>query len=313
MLRFSISLTKVRDMDAMHVARVREFNRVVTERVGALNDDYLARARPLGASRVLWEIGIGVEDARSLRSKLDLDSGYLSRLLRLLETDGLIVVAPSRADSRVRAVALTSKGRSEHELLDRNSDFLAASMLTPLNATQTAELIEAMSTVTRLLTAGLVEVRGEDSASTDAQFCLGEYFAELDTRFETGFDPDVSISADVHELREPVGLFLLARLRGDPVGCGALKLHGRDPAEIKRMWVSSTVRGLGVGRRVLAELEREAVTRGVTTVRLETNNSLVEAINMYRSAGYREVPAFNDEPFAHHWFEKPLTDTSADR
>jgi len=203
-------------------------------------------------------------------------------------------------------VAITAKGRTEHELLDRNSDELAQSMLTPLNDTQTERLTDAMATVTRLLTAGLVDVTIADPRSADAAFCIREYFAELDARFETGFDPDASISADVDELTEPAGLLLIARLRDEPIGCGALKLHGTEGVEIKRMWVSSTVRGLGVGRRLLAELERQAVERGLATVRLETNRSLVEAIAMYRSAGYDEVPAFNDEPFAHHWFEKTL-------
>jgi ribosomal protein S18 acetylase RimI-like enzyme len=72
------------------------------------------------------------------------------------------------------------------------------------------------------------------------------------------------------------------------------------------MWVAESARGLGLGRRLLAELEAWAAQRGARTVRLETNRALTEAIALYRSAGYREVPAFNDEPFAHHWFEKTL-------
>ena len=72
------------------------------------------------------------------------------------------------------------------------------------------------------------------------------------------------------------------------------------------MWVSADARGLGLGRRLLAELEREACARGARQTRLETNRSLLEAISLYRSSGYVEVPAFNDEPYAHHWFEKPL-------
>jgi ribosomal protein S18 acetylase RimI-like enzyme len=73
------------------------------------------------------------------------------------------------------------------------------------------------------------------------------------------------------------------------------------------MWVDRSARGLGLGRRLLAELERQAAARGVGVVRLETNGALAEAIALYRSAGYCEVEAFNDEPYAHHWFEKELT------
>ena len=72
------------------------------------------------------------------------------------------------------------------------------------------------------------------------------------------------------------------------------------------MWVAPTARGLGLGRRLLVELERAAADHGVRTLRLETNQNLTEAIALYRSAGYVEVERFNDEPYAHHWFEKRL-------
>jgi GNAT superfamily N-acetyltransferase len=140
----------------------------------------------------------------------------------------------------------------------------------------------------------------------DARRCLGAYFGELAHRFEDGFDPALSISADDEELTPPAGLFLIATLHAEPVGCGALKFHPGAPAEIKRMWVSPAARGLGIGRRLLAELEDRARAGGVRTVRLETNRTLREAVGLYRAAGYREVAAFNDEPYAHHWFEKTL-------
>ena len=99
---------------------------------------------------------------------------------------------------------------------------------------------------------------------------------------------------------------MLARLRGEPIGCGALKFGAADATEIKRMWIAAGARGLGVGRRLLGELEAEAARRGATTVRLDTNRNLTEAISLYRAAGYHEVPAFNDERYAHHWFEKSV-------
>lgn len=153
-----------------------------------------------------------------------------------------------------------------------------------------------------------IEISIEPPTTAAAQYCLQSYFAELDTRFDTGFDPSISNPAEVDELTEPAGLLLVARLQGDPIGCGALKLHGTEPAEIKRMWVAGSARGMGLGKRILRELENHALDRGARAVRLETNQSLSEAINLYTSAGYTEVPAFNDEPFAHHWFEKRLRD-----
>jgi DNA-binding MarR family transcriptional regulator/GNAT superfamily N-acetyltransferase len=286
--------------------RVRSFNRAVTERIGALEDGYLSRGRPLGASRVLWEIGDDGADLRSLRARLGLDSGYLSRLVRSLEQDGLVAVEPSASDKRVRSVRVTAAGRAERALLDRRSDELAASLLAPLGETQRDRLVEAMEVVERLLVAGLVEIAIENPTSPAAGFCIESYFAELDRRFDTGFDPSRSIPADVEELTEPAGLLLVARLRGEPVGCGALKLHGTKPAELKRMWVARAARGLGVGRRILGALEEHARSRGVRRVRLETNGTLREAMSLYRSAGFVEVDPFNDEPYAHHWFEKRL-------
>jgi GNAT superfamily N-acetyltransferase len=245
-----------------------------------------------------------------LRALLELDSGYLSRLLRSLEAAGLVTVGPKQSDKRVRIARLTASGSAERAVLDERSDELAASLLAPLNAGQRARLVAAMAEVERLLTAAMVEVAPIDPGHPDAQHCLHAYFSELDRRFDAGFDPALSIPADLEELRPPAGLFLVASLRADPIGCGGLKFHGKEPAEIKRMWVAESARGLGVGRRLLSELEDCAAEYGARAVRLETNKALAEAISLYRSAGYMEVAPFNDEPYAHHWFEKQIISAS---
>jgi len=285
--------------------QVRSFNRVVTQSIGALHDQYLSRDLALGEARMLWEIGDGC-DVRELRARLDLDSGYSSRLLRSLETAGLVTVRPSRQDGRVRSVRLTAAGRRERNLLDRRSNQLAQSLLAPLNDAQQERLVAAMAEVERLLTAGLVRFEVVDPESPAAAYCLGEYYAELGRRFDDGWDQAISIAATPEQLRPPAGLFAVATLHGAPIGSGALKFHGRRPAELKRMWVAPAARGLGLGRRLLTELEKLARDHGVRALRLETNRNLTEAIALYRSAGYREVPPFNDEPYAHYWFEKRL-------
>jgi DNA-binding MarR family transcriptional regulator/N-acetylglutamate synthase-like GNAT family acetyltransferase len=293
-------------MDCESIRRLRSFNRIVTARVGALDDEYLARGRPLGASRVLWEIGDDATDVRTLRTRLELDSGYLSRLLRSLEQEGLIEVAALPTDGRVRVARRTAAGRAEAAELDRLSDQVAWAMLEPLDAPRRQQLIEAVATVERLLTAGMVQIAVEDAGSADARFCIESYYRELDDRFDAGFDPALSRFGDVAEYAEPSGLLMLARLRGEPVGCGALKFGSGRVTEIKRMWIAPGARGLGVGRRLLGALEEQARRRGASTVRLDTNRNLSEAIALYHSAGYVEVPAFNDERYATHWFEKRL-------
>ena len=292
--------------DDLMIDQVRRFNRTVTQRVGALHDAFLARRRPLGQSRVLWEIGPGGCDLRRLRARLELDSGYLSRLLRSLEDEGLAVVAPSKGDGRVRTARLTASGLTERAELDRRSDAAAASILAPLSSRQRTRLVAAMAEVEQLLSASAVQIKVTDPRDPAARYCMAAYFAELAERFDAGFDPALSISADDAELTPPAGLLLVATLHGEPVGCGALKFHDGAPAELKRMWVAPTARGLGLGRRLLSCLEAEAAATGARAVRLETNQTLAEAIGLYRASGYREVAAFNDEPYAHHWFEKTL-------
>lgn len=294
------------------VESVRAFNRAVTQRVGALDDRFLARGRPLGEARVLWEIGPEGSEVRLIRSRLGLDSGYLSRLLRSLEGARMITVETGGRDRRVRTVRLTRAGRRELATLNRRSDALARSILEPLTDDQRERLVAAMDEVRRLLAASAIEIGAVDPDRPEARHCPAEYFAELGRRFPGGFDVGSSRLPDPREMRALGGVFLVATLQGAPVGCGGLKLHADRTTEIKRMWVSPAVRGLGLGRRLLATLEQRAVEHGTRVIRLDTNGSLNQAIALYRSAGYRQVAAFNDEVHADHWFEKRINPKSAD-
>ena len=145
-----------------------------------------------------------------------------------------------------------------------------------------------------------------DPASPEARWCVQQYFAEINRRFEKGFDPALSIPADDVDFRPPLGAFLIAIADGKSVGCGAVKTIAPHIGYLKRMWVADSARGAGLGRRMLHALEDQARELEMTTLRLETNRTLVEAISMYRHSGYTEVAPFNDEPYAHHWFEKHL-------
>ncbi|HEY0354021.1 MAG TPA: GNAT family N-acetyltransferase [Enterovirga sp.] len=151
-----------------------------------------------------------------------------------------------------------------------------------------------------------IELRPEDPDSPDARWCVVRYFEELAARFEGGFDPGQGGAAADREMAPPTGLFLLARRNGAPVGCAGLRLHPGDVAEVKRMWVAPAARGLGLARRMLRELEAHARRAGARTLRLDTNGVLKEAQALYRSEGFAEVPRYNDNPYAQHWFEKGL-------
>jgi len=293
-------------MTPAQINQVRRFNRTVTQRIGVLDESYLDRGRPLGEARVLFEIGPKGAELRVLREKLGLDSGYMSRLLRALEREGLVRTQAGAADARVRRVTLTAKGKREHAEYDRRSDGFAESLLGPLAPVQRARLVAAMAEVERLMRAAAVTIAVEDAASADAQACLAHYFTDLQARFDAGYDPKKGLPAGADLLNAPHGFFLIARLDGAPIGCVGLKRASADYAEVKRMWVSPDARGLGLGRRLLEELEILARRKRVKRLRLDTNKTLVEARALYAACGYREIPDFNGEPYADFWFEKKL-------
>ena len=288
------------------IDHVRRFNRTVAEGIGALEDHFLGRSRPLGEARLLWEIGPDGAAVRDLRGRLGLDSGYVSRLLRSLESQRLVTVRVSPDDRRIRRAVLTKRGVAERRELDARSDAVALRMLEPLADKQRASFLSAIAEVERLLQASMVRFDVEDPGTATSRWCLSQYFAELNERFDIGFDPARSLYSDTRVFARPRGAFVVARMRGRPVGCGAVRLKGKQPAEFKRMWIAKEARGLGLGRRLLVELENHARDAGAPAVRLETNRELKEAIAMYRKAGYVEIEPFNDELYAHHWFERKL-------
>ncbi|MGB3425387.1 MAG: helix-turn-helix domain-containing GNAT family N-acetyltransferase [Castellaniella sp.] len=291
-------------MDENQLRQVRCFNRSFTRRIGVLSDDYLGTGRPLGEARLLYEIGPDGAAVRDLRARLGLDSGYLSRMLRALEASKLIVLKPDAQDARVRRAALTAKGRRAWGSLDERSRRMAASLLAPLGTAQRERLLAAMTEVERFLRASAVTIEITDPYSDEARACIDVYFQELQARFDEGFDPALTVSASPEELVPPLGWFLIARLEGAPVGCGALKIQDGGCGEIKRMWVAPSARGLGVAQRLLEALEARAVDAGVDVLRMDTHRSLAEARALYARNGYAEIAAYNTNPYAHHWFEK---------
>ena len=293
-------------MGAEDIQQVRRFNRVVTRRVGALQESYLKRGRPLGEARLIFEVGLDGADVRDLRNRLGLDSGYLSRLVKSVQAQGLIRIEAQSSDARVRRVCLTEAGRAELAVYDALSDRLAETMLAALDADQRSRLVKAMNQVERLLRAADVDIRLEAPSSADARWCLEEYYRELARRFETGFDPHRGKSVADADMTPPGGYLFVARLDGNPVGCGVLMRTDETTGEAKRIWTAAAARGLGIARRMLRTLEATAREAGMRTLQLDTNRSLSEAQALYRSEGYVEVAAFNDNPYAHHWFQKIL-------
>jgi ribosomal protein S18 acetylase RimI-like enzyme len=287
------------------IARIRRFNRAVTREAGALDASFLGRGRPLGAARLLCAIGRDGRDIAAVRAELALDSGLTSRLLRGLEAEGLIALAPDPADRRRRIARPTAAGQVEIAAYDALSDRRAGAVLAGFGRNAEA-LLAAMDLIATALLSDRIEIAEADPEAAEARHCLAAYYAELAQRFETGFDVARSRDPATADMRPPRGSFLVARADGLPLGCVGLRGSGTATAEIKRLWVAPGARGQGLARRLMAEAEARARALGIATLRLDTNRTLTEAIALYRRAGWSEIPAFSDEPYAHHWFEKRL-------
>ncbi|WP_329335581.1 bifunctional helix-turn-helix transcriptional regulator/GNAT family N-acetyltransferase [Streptomyces sp. NBC_00663] len=286
-----------------HIATLRRFNRYFTRRIGALDDHYLGQDRPLGEARLLFEIGDGAS-LRELRGRLGLDAGYLSRMAKALEAQGLVRLSAHPGDNRLRVVEPTPAGQAELREQNRRANALAAGLLEALTPDQRAELTGAMATAQRLLRLAAITVVPVDGHSPDARACLDAYAADIDARFPEGFDASDLVGPT--EVSGAAGAFFVAYEEGRPVGCGALRRLEPGVGEIKHVWVHPDARRLGLARRLLAALEQAAAERELTVVRLDTHATLIEAQAMYRACGYTEIPAYGDHVYAAHWFEKRL-------
>ncbi len=294
---------------------LRRFNRTYTQRIGALDESFLGLGLPLGAARLVFEIGSapsgrGGATVRELRDRLDLDSGYLSRLLRTLETRGLVDVRPDRSDRRRRWVTLTARGRSTRRRLDQRSEELAEALLAPLTERQRGRLVEALAAADLLVRAATVHLRDGDPTAPSAREAVEHYVAELDRRFPGGFDATDARADDAVAMAPGRGRFVIATSDGRPVACGGVQTidtaaYG-SVAEIKRMWVHPDWRGAGLGSRLLRHLEAVSAGLGHDRVVLDTNGTLGEAIAMYERAGYAAIERYNDNPYAQAWFVKAL-------
>ncbi|MGW4871358.1 GNAT family N-acetyltransferase [Streptomyces chartreusis] len=286
-----------------HVTAFRRFNRYFTRRIGVLDDHYLGQNRPLGEARLLFEIGDGMS-LRELRSRLGLDAGYLSRMAKALQAQGMVTLSAHPEDSRLRMIEPTAAGRVEVKEQNRRANLVAAGLLDGLSEPQRAELAAALATAQRLLRLASITVALVDGAAPDARACLDGYAADIDERFPEGFDKGDLV--EPHEVSGDAGAFFVAYEEDRPVGCGALRRLEPGVGEIRHVWVHPAARRLGLARRLLDALEQEALARHLSVVRLDTHAALTEAQAMYRACGYTPIPAYDDNVYASHWFEKGL-------
>ncbi|PJE25850.1 MarR family protein [Pseudooceanicola antarcticus] len=287
------------------IARYRRFSRAVTKEVGALDQSFLGRGRPLGTARVLNAIGHGKTEVSVLRDYLGLDSGLLSRLLRGLETEGLVTTSAHPEDARARVARLTEAGEAEFQAYEALSNDRATRALA--RHPHPEALLAAMDLVASALGRDSIEIVEADPRDPASRLCLEAYYAELAARFDTGFDVSLSRDPEATDMILPRGSFLLAMSDGMAIGCVGLKGSGGPVAEIKRLWISPSARGLGLSKRLMTEIEARARALEITTLRLDTNSKLPEAVALYRNTGWSEIDRFNDDPYPDHFFEKNIS------
>lgn len=288
----------------MHLTDVvRHFNRTWTQRVGALDESFLGLGLPLGATRLLFEIGSAGASVRELRDRMDLDSGYVSRLLRQLADHDLVEVAADPQDARRRTASLTAAGRRHLADLEDRSEARAATLVAPLSERQRERFAAALATADLLVRAATIHLREVLPSDPMAVTAVARYVDELVGRFPAGFDPGVP-APDAVFTPARGGIFVVATSDGVPVACGGIQQIGDGIGEVKRMWVDGDWRGAGLGARMLRDLEDRAVALGHHTVRLDTNSALTEAIALYDRSGYRRIERYNDNPHAEVFFEK---------
>jgi DNA-binding MarR family transcriptional regulator/GNAT superfamily N-acetyltransferase len=286
------------------ISRVRRFNRAVTSEVGALDTSFLGRGRPLGAARVLNAIGHGRGDVAELRDYLGLDSGLMSRLLRSLEDEDLIETLPHPDDARRRIAKLTRTGRQEFNAYETLSNSQAEMLIARHSKPEL--LLAAMDMIASAFGRARISIEEVDPRGDEARYCLSEYYSELSRRFKGGFDVSLSRDPDATDMISPRGAFFVAMSDDLPLGCVGLKGSGGELAEIKRLWVAPSARGLGLARRLMGSAENAARGLSIKILRLDTNSALPEARQLYRSTGWTEIERFNDDPYPDLFFEKRL-------
>ncbi|MEO8244890.1 MAG: bifunctional helix-turn-helix transcriptional regulator/GNAT family N-acetyltransferase [bacterium] len=285
-------------------ARIRRFNRAVTREAGALEQSFMGRGRPLGVARVLWGIPRHHGDIASVRSDLGLDSGLFSRILRSLQSEGLIALTAHPQDGRRRIACLTELGQSEVALYDQLNDSSAERILS--RAPDSAALLAAMDLVATALNRDHVQIIETDPDSTAAQYCLQEYFTLLSQKIP-GVTLDLFPLPDPKacSYRPPHGCFLIAWSDAMPLGCVSLRPLDGATAEVKRLWVAPDARGQGLARRLMLQIEDRAHALGYSRLNLDTNANLPEAIALYHKTGWTAIAAYSGFPST-HWFSKAL-------
>jgi DNA-binding MarR family transcriptional regulator/GNAT superfamily N-acetyltransferase len=298
-------------------AAVRDFNRFYTRVIGLLQAGYLQTAYSLTEARVIFELAQCEAlrrgaDAAALRGSLDLDAGYLSRILARFDADGLITRARSRADGRRHTISLTDAGREAAALLNERADAQVKRLLTAVTDAEKARLTTAMAQIRQIIDRsqasrpGIVILRpprpGELGWVIQRN---GAIYAEeygWDETYEALVARIVADYATSHDPRREAAW--IAEVDGAPAGCvfcvrDSGDTAGTATARLRLLLVEPRARGMGIGARLVAECASFAKQAGYTDLVLWTNDVLVQARRIYEKAGFRLVKSERHRSFGH--------------
>jgi DNA-binding MarR family transcriptional regulator/ribosomal protein S18 acetylase RimI-like enzyme len=299
------------------IAAVRRFNRYYTRQIGVLRKTFLDSPYSLGEARVLYEIAsCGAPMARDISRSLDLDPGYLSRVLRNFEKRGLIRKRTSAKDGRQSHLTLTPRGRKSFTPLDARSQRATAAMLAKLAPADQARLIAAMTTIETLLEGQI------QNLAHQRQYILrpprpGDFGwivkrnAELYAQDYGWLEPFEGVCAQivadfVNKYDESRERGWIAEIDGQNVGAVMLANDGDGVARFRLLFVEPKARGLGVGARLVDEAIRFARGAGYRKITLWTHSVLTAARHIYQSAGFKlmrseEHQSWGQPVVSEHW------------
>ena len=299
------------EVSAGRVATVRAFNRFYTNRIGVLGERLLRTPHSLTEARVLYELGQrDVTEVADLRRELEIDAGFLSRLLARLQRNGLVGRERSQADARRQRIRLTDEGRAAFAELDRRSAAEIGELLDALGEEDQRRLVAAMDVVRGVL---------EDVPRSDGYVLrpahAGDfgwivhrhgvlYAQEYD--WDETFEALVArVVADYVEQRDPRReAAWIAEVDGEPVGCVLCVRREDDVAQLRLLLVEPRARGRGIGARLIEECLRFAKRAGYRRMTLWTNDVLHEARRLYERAGFELVESAPHHSFGHDLVEQ---------
>jgi len=294
------------------ISAVRRFNRFYTRRIGALQQGYMGSAFSLPQARVLYEIGQrGESTATELGADLDLDLGYLSRLLQGLRRQGMVQGEASREDARRVRLSLTARGRKAYQALDVRSRDLVAGMLGKLAAPEQERLVGALQSAQSVLEKKEQPISLRPHRPGDMGWVVERHAALYHAQDGWGapFEALVAgIAKDFLENFDPRReRCWIAERNGERLGCVFVVRQGSTIAKLRLLLVEPSARGTGLGRRLVEECVAFARAKGYKKLVLWTHAHLAAARAIYRRTGFKKLPktevhdTFGPKAVSEHW------------